>query len=332
MALIWIKTNIAAFGGNPNAVTIMGESAGATSICLHMISPASFALYSQAIIESNPCYFMTTSLDVVHQQAVMVQNYLNCAGSMTQISSCLRSISAANLQTASNKINFIPNAAVDGMEIPTHPYLAISSGYVNPVPLISGNVLNEGTIFDKTPRPVSLQTYKQFLIQQFNVMNPLVLEQYPCNTTDCWSVMAQVIGDFYIVCPTLQIANALLPYSVNNFAYLFTHVPSWSIPVIPNRGAFHSSEIPFVFSTLALAYSTTQAETYLSNQMTQLWTNFGSTGNPNLPRNISQLWPPYTASNGTRIVLDTTLSTTSAWKKIECQFWDTIYRLLYTTK
>jgi len=116
---------------------------------------------------------MTTSLDVVHQQAVMVQNYLNCAGSMTQISSCLRSISAANLQTASNKINFIPNAAVDGMEIPTHPYLAISSGYVNPVPLISGNVLNEGTLFIKLPRPISLHTYKEFLIQQFSVMNPL---------------------------------------------------------------------------------------------------------------------------------------------------------------
>jgi len=143
--------------------------------------------------------------------------------------------------------------------------------------------------------------------------------------------MSQVIGDFYLVCPTIQIANALLPHSGINFAYLFTHVPAWSIPVLPNRGAFHSSEIPFVFSTLALAYSATQSETYLSNQMTQLWTNFGSTGNPNLPRNISQIWPSYTASNGTRIVLDTTLSTTSNWKKLECQFWDTIYRLLYTT-
>jgi carboxylesterase type B len=334
MALNWVKTNIAAFGGNPAELTIMGESAGATSICLHMISPNSFGLYSKAIVESSACYTETHSLSVVNQQAEMVQRYLNCSGSVPQIASCLRAIPAQDLQVASITMQYAPYAVVDGLEIPVHPYNAISAGRVNPVPLLSGNVLNEGTLFAKVPQPLSFNAYQQYLIRLFAVANPLVLEQYPCNSssTDCWPVLASVIGDFYLVCPTKQLADSLLSKAVPNYAYLFTHTPSWSVQVFPKGGAFHSSEIPFVFSTLTTAYPTsTPAENFLSNEMTGLWTNFGNTGNPNQPRNVSEMWPAYTSPNGTRIVLDTTLSLISAWKMVECEFWNTVYRLLYTT-
>jgi len=334
MALTWIKNNIASFGGNPNNVTIMGESAGGSSVCFHLVSPNSKGLYHKAIVESGACYGETKTLNAGYQQAQTVQKHFNCTGTLGQVASCLRNISSANLLAGANSLGFGTNAVVDGRELPLHPYQAVSTNRINPVPLLSGNVLNEGTLFvGGYPRPVSLQTYTQFLVKQFAVLNTLVLTQYPCNQSDCWPVMAEVIGDFTLVCPTIQIANSLISSSKGNYGYVFSHVPSWSLPVYHNVGAFHSSEIAFVFSTLAISYTTvTPVETILSNQMTQLWTNFAITGNPNLPNNITQIWPSYTSSsNYTRIVFNDTLSTRPAWKILECAFWDNIYRILFTT-
>jgi len=311
----------------------MGESAGASSVCFHMVSPNSKGLFSKGILESSGCYAETNSLTTLHQQASRVETYLNCSSeSLTEISECLRNISTTNLLAASNTLHFSPNAVVDGKEIPQHPYIAISTHQINPVPLISGNVLNEGTLFVYGyTRPVTNDTYNQYLIKQFAILSSLIHEQYPCNQSDCWSVMASVFGDFTLVCPTLQLANSIVNITKNNYAYVFTHQPAWSLPFLPYAGAFHSSEIAFVFSTLSLAYFGTPAETVLSNQMTQLWTNFGTSGNPNLPHNITLMWPSYSTGNHTRLRLDTTLSTIDDWKISECQFWDLIYKILYTT-
>jgi len=290
-------------------------------------------LYSKAIVESGACYTETSFLTTVTQQAERVQQYLNCSGSVAQVASCLRSITTTNLLSAFNNLNFKPMAVVDGMVITQHPFISISNKQVNQVPLLSGNVLNEGTIFvRKLARPLSVAAYEQELIKLFAVVNPLVLEQYPCNSTDCWPVIADVVGDFYLVCPTEQLANALAsPTTTTNWAYVFTHTPAWSVPIIPGYGAFHSSEIPFVFSTLSMAYSATPAETTLSHQMTGYWTNFAISGNPNSPATPPLSWYPYTAFNGSRIVLDTTLTNEFAWKSQQCQFWNTVYLLLYTS-
>jgi len=335
MALTWVKTNIVAFGGNPNNVTIMGESAGGSSVCFQMISPGSKGLFSQAIIQSGACYAETEFLSTGTQKALNVQKSLNCnQETQSEIAQCLRSKSAANVLATANTLGFSASAVVDGSEIPQHPYKIVSSKQVNPVPLLSGNVLNEGTLFlGGYSRPVSYQNYVQYLIKQYATLNTLVLEQYPCNQSDCWPIMAELFGDRELVCPTVQIANSLISSSKPNYAYVFSHAPAWYKN--PSVGAFHSSDIAFVFSTVALSYTTiTPPETILENQMTQYWTNFGTTGNPNLPSNSTtiQSWPSYTTPDYNRMVLDTTLSTRSAWKIKECAFWDMIYQIYYTTQ
>jgi len=242
----------------------------------------------------------------------------------------MRAVSSANLLAAQNALGYGAQAVVDGMEIVEHPFITISNNRVNPVPLLSGNVLNEGTGFVRTTRPVSEQVYEKTLQASFASLTPLVLQEYACsnyNASDCFYALAEVFGDNNLVCPTLQMANSFTKASISNYGYVFTHPPYWN----PSLGAFHSSEIAFVFSTLQNIYRNTPAEVTLSHQMTQYWTDFASSGNPNSPTAPPLNWPPYDSTTYTRMMLDTTLKTQPGWKVNECAFWETIYKIIYTT-
>jgi len=140
--------------------------------------------------------------------------------------------------------------------------------------------------------------------------------------------LTQIQGDSELVCPTIQIADSLIPSGISNFVYVFSHNPYWAHN--PSQGAFHSSEIAFVFSTLPSTYPYQANEIPLANQMTTLWTNFMTSGNPLKPVvPAGVVWPQYTADTKTRIVLDITDGTLKQWKTSQCAFWNTIYQMQY---
>jgi len=328
MALNWIKQNIHLFGGDPNAVTISGESAGGSSVCFHMVTENSKGLFSKAIIESGACYDETEYLTKAHSQGVNIQNYLQCSGTNPQIAECLRSKTAAELLNAQNKAGFSTSAVVDGLEIKEHPYRTVINQKINPVPLISGNVLNEGTLFaGGITRPVSNQTYMDYINTNYGTYASQFAKQYPCTTSDCWYSIAEIVGDRILVCPTIQIANSLITAGTPNYAYVFSHAPYWAHN--PDNGAFHSSEIAFVFSTLATTYSYQPDEIPLAQQMTTLWTNFASSGSPLKPVNPNINWPAYTSTTKPRIVLNIDDSTLNQWKTAQCDLWNTLYQTYY---
>jgi len=155
-ALQWVKQNIGAFGGNPDNVTIFGESAGGFSVCAAIASPKGAGLFQRAITESGPCAEPLPTLAGAQASGAAIVSALGCAGSSDAATvACLRNapVSAilneeANITAGANLTSltaFFTN--VDGVFIPQEPVLALALGEYNHVPVIEGTNHDEGRLF-----------------------------------------------------------------------------------------------------------------------------------------------------------------------------------------
>jgi para-nitrobenzyl esterase len=155
-SLKWVKQNIGAFGGNPNNVTIFGESAGGFSVCGAVVSPAASGLFQRAITESGPCGVPFPTLAGAEASGAPIVSALNCADATDAATvSCLRNLSVSQILSEQNVVTsqaslaslaaFFPN--VDGKFIPMEGIEAIALGEFNQVPIIEGTNHDEGRLF-----------------------------------------------------------------------------------------------------------------------------------------------------------------------------------------
>jgi para-nitrobenzyl esterase len=155
-ALQWVKQNIGAFGGNPNNVTIFGESAGAFSVCAAIVSPKAAGLFQRAVAESGPCAEPLPELAGAESSNQAIVSGLGCADSSNQATvACLRAAPVSSIlaeqSTITNSASLASLAAffpvVDGDFIPEEPILSIALSDYNHVPIIEGTNANEGRLF-----------------------------------------------------------------------------------------------------------------------------------------------------------------------------------------
>ncbi|MBK8589650.1 MAG: carboxylesterase family protein [Sandaracinaceae bacterium] len=157
-ALEWVRDNIRAFGGDPERVTIAGQSAGGISVCAHLVSPRSAGLFHGAIVESGPCEFTASSEDA-SAQGVRFAAALPTpcdTGTPSEVLTCLRAASVADiLATLPGSRDFLTrdeNTAfwgpiVDGDVLPQAYGAAIRAGNMADVPVLAGFTENEGRVF-----------------------------------------------------------------------------------------------------------------------------------------------------------------------------------------
>jgi para-nitrobenzyl esterase len=286
-ALRWVKANIARFGGDPRNVTIFGESAGAGSVCLHVVSPQSAGLFDKAIAESGPCTapFNAESVTAARSYAsdFAARPGLDCTGTAAQVAACMRAQPTAALvaamtpqEAASLQIAMMPN--VDGYVLPQYPADAIQSGQINRVPMIEGSNLDEGRLFiglgfdSVQPRiPLTAENYADQLEQQIAsaspqaqrlapLILPLLLNRYPlsaypappgydADATPAHLALSAVLTDSTFSCPSDQSDRLLADAGVRLYAYEFSdpNPPLIETDPLMPLGAAHGTELLYVF-------------------------------------------------------------------------------------
>jgi para-nitrobenzyl esterase len=342
-ALQWVQKNAAGFGGDPANVTAFGESAGATSLLVHLASPRSAGLFAHAIVESAALWVGKTTLTpaVADKGGAKVAEGLGCTSawplssspSDADLLSCLRGHSTADiLQVVADSgtpftggITWSP--VVDGFVLPDDLVKVFESGTFNKVPTVIGTNKNEARLFFYSatsginiPAPTGQVTYWGLEALLFPGNGLEIVNEYPASSFQgsYKAAAAEVLTDAMFVCGARSVARALAAAGVPTFRYDFTHVLDMGVP---DMGAFHASELAYVFANPEdPQFPLTPTDLSVSKQVMAYWGSMATHGDPNVAGQSA--WPRYDTTNETQIVLDQTVSTESAYKKDECDFWD----------
>ncbi|MCS6936567.1 MAG: carboxylesterase family protein [Candidatus Bipolaricaulota bacterium] len=326
-ALRWVQKNIQNFGGDPTNVTIFGESAGGKSVCALLASPVARGLFHRAIIQSGGCPLNLRRLrdspgrESAEAQGERFARAIGCANA-PDVLACLRSKTIREiLNTLPGEASIISTAEnwdfiVDGYALPDSPGRALESGNFYLVPLIAGTTGNEASIFTLSLNIQTVAQYEAYVRSLFRGLANQVLALYPAAPYPSpKAALDALLSDVFFVCPTRRFVRDVSQYQPKTFLYHFTYVTRAAAQA--GLGAFHGSEIPFVFGNAA---NPTPQERALSNSMMTYWTSFAKTGDPNegkLPT-----WPAYTLSEDPHLQLDIPIRADKNLRKPYCDFWE----------
>lgn len=317
-ALEWVKHNIANFGGDPNNVTIFGQSGGGGKVTTLMSAPAAKGLFHKAIVESGATSSfqqqeitkrvgaaVVAELGLKNSQIDMIQKvpYDTLAAAGKRALQKVREQLTAEGKNLSG-FGFGWSPVQDGRFLPYQPTqpeaLALSSN----VPLIIGTTKNEFTPFaNGALRNASMDEVKAFLQKRFgdktDAYIAAVKKAYPNDTQP--NDLASIDDRFRmgtVAQANLKAATKTAPV----YMYLFT----WQSPVLDGvYKAVHCMELPFVFNNIAKCEEMTGGgkDAYsLADKMSQAWINFARTGNPN-HKNLPS-WEKYTPEKGATMIFD----------------------------
>ncbi|OXA45888.1 Acetylcholinesterase [Folsomia candida] len=310
MALQFIKDNIERFGGDSSNITLFGESAGAASVSLHLLSPLSRNLYHRAILQSGsptPEWVLIPRDESV-LRGLRLAEAAGCPHDKNRLHdaiACLRTVNASDLvvkEWGTQGICEFPFVPVqDGAFLDEDPSVALRNGHFKQMPLLLGSNTEEGNYFIiyyltqlfhlkegvVVNREEFLQSTRELNPYLNNIARQAVIFEYtdwlnPHDPIKNRDHLDKMVGDKHFTCNVNELALRYAEAGNYVYYYYYTHRstthqwPTWT-------GVMHADEINFVFGEpLDPIRKYTPEEVELSRLMMRYWANFAKTGNPSL--------------------------------------------------
>lgn len=306
MALQWVKDNIGYFGGNPHNVTLFGESAGAASVSLHLLSPLSRNLFSQAIMQSGsatvPWAIISREESVL--RGIRLAEAVHCPHSRTDMGpmiECLRQKSADELVNNEwgtlgiCEFPFVP--IIDGAFLDEMPSRALVHKNFKKTNILMGSNTEEGYYFilyyltELFPKEENVGITREQYHQAVRELNPYVNDagkqaivfEYtdwlnPDDPIKNRNALDKMVGDYHFTCGVNEFALRYAETGNKVYTYYYKHRsknhpwPSWT-------GVMHADEINYVFGEpLNPGKNYSPEEVKFSKRLMRYWSNFARSG------------------------------------------------------
>ena len=330
-ALDWVKANITKFGGNPNNVTIFGQSAGSWSVCYLMASPLAKGLFHKAIGHSGGCFRGgRPDLSSAQDAGVVAATELGVEGDGSEALVALRALDAEAVLNSSMGSGTI----VDGWFMPKPARALVEAGAHNNVPVIVGAMANEGTtLYANTPLREH-GALVSMLGEQYGDATDQLLTLYETDIERSTKWGAQAIqADRQFVWEMRTWARAVEASGNDAYLYFFRHGPPVFRIYTPERaaidmpdgpsgyGAYHSGDLAYAFgNTQLVGVGWSEWDHQIADAMTNYWVNFAQTGDPN-GEGLAD-WPKYEAATDPWLEFGSAIQATQHIRKDKLDLFD----------